>query len=121
MAQEMRFGAAGLKPFAPEALAEYLRCFADPRTIHGSCEDYRAAATIDIRHDDEDGDRKLTQPLLALWGENGIIGKCFDPLALWRLRAENVQGRSLPGGHYLAEEIPDLVAAQFIAFFGDKS
>lgn len=114
-------GAAGLKPFAPEALSEYLRCFADPRTIHGSCEDYRAAATIDIRHDDEDGDRKLTQPVLALWGENGIIGKCFDPLALWRLRAENVQGRSLPGGHYLAEEIPDLVAAQFIAFFGDKT
>ena len=59
--------------------------------------------------------------MIAAVGENGIIGKCFDPLALWRLRAENVQGRSLPGGHYLAEEIPDLVAAQFIAFFGDKS
>lgn len=114
-------GSAGLAPFAPEALAHYLRCFSDPATIHASCEDYRAAATIDIRHDDEDGGRKLDQPLLALWGANGIIGKCFDPLALWRLRAHNVQGRALPGGHYLAEEIPDLVAAEFTAFFGEHA
>jgi haloacetate dehalogenase len=113
-------GSAGLTPFAPEALAHYLRCFSDPQTIHASCEDYRAAATIDIRHDDEDGGRKLDQPLLALWGGNGIIGKCFEPLVLWRQRAENVQGRALPGGHYLAEEIPDLVAAEFTAFFGES-
>ena len=59
-------GSAGLKPFAPEALAEYLRCFADPRTIHGSCEDYRAAATIDIRHDDEDGDRSFNFTMAIL-------------------------------------------------------
>jgi haloacetate dehalogenase len=58
--------------------------------------------------------------LLALWGGNGIIGSCFEPLALWRQRAENVQGRALPGGHYLAEEIPDLVAAEFTAFFGEN-
>ncbi|MGO4738266.1 alpha/beta fold hydrolase [Bosea sp. 2KB_26] len=112
-------GSAGLTPFAPEALEHYLRCFADPATIHASCEDYRAAATIDLRHDDEDGGRKLEQPLLALWGEQGVIGRCFDPLALWRQRAQNVQGRPLPGGHYLAEEIPDLVAAEFTAFFGE--
>ncbi|MGO4665836.1 alpha/beta fold hydrolase [Bosea sp. 2RAB26] len=114
-------GSAGLTPFAPEALEHYLRCFADPATIHASCEDYRAAATIDLRHDDEDGGRKLEQPLLALWGEQGVIGRCFDPLALWRQRAQNVQGRPLPGGHYLAEEIPDLVAAEFTAFFGEDT
>lgn len=114
-------GSAGLAPFAPQALEAYLRCFADPATVHASCEDYRAAATIDIRHDDEDGERRLAQPLLALWGENGVIGRCFDPLALWRLRAQNVQGRGLPGGHYLAEEIPDLVAAEFSAFFGEDT
>jgi haloacetate dehalogenase len=112
-------GAAGLTPFTPEALAEYLRCFADPAVIHASCEDYRAAATIDIRHDDEDGGRKLEQPLLALWGENGVIGRCFDPLALWRQRAQDVRGHALPAGHYLAEEVPDLVAAEFTTFFGD--
>ena len=114
-------GSAGLSPFSKEALADYLRCFADPATIHASCEDYRAAATIDIRHDDEDGGRKLEQPLLALWGEHGVIGRCFDPLALWRLRADDVTGHSLPGGHYLAEELPDAVAAEFLAFFGEAS
>ncbi|KQU55075.1 alpha/beta hydrolase [Bosea sp. Leaf344] len=114
-------GSAGLSPFSKEALADYLRCFADHATIHASCEDYRAAATIDIRHDDEDGGRKLEQPLLALWGEHGVIGRCFDPLALWRLRADDVRGHSLPGGHYLAEELPDAVAAEFLAFFGKAS
>lgn len=114
-------GSAGLSPFAPQALEHYLRCFADPATIHASCEDYRAAATIDIRHDDEDGERKLAQPLLALWGENGIIGRCFDPLALWRLRASDVRGHALPGGHYLAEELPELVAAEFKTFFGGNA
>lgn len=114
-------GSAGMTPFAPEALEHYLRCFADPATIHASCEDYRAAASIDIRHDDEDGARRMSRPLLALWGEHGVIGRCFDPLALWRLRARNVQGKALPGGHYLAEEIPDLVAAEFSAFFGEDT
>ncbi|MGL4728875.1 MAG: alpha/beta fold hydrolase, partial [Bosea sp. (in: a-proteobacteria)] len=64
-------GSAGLTPFAEEALGHYLRCFRNPAVIHSSCEDYRAAATIDIAHDGADGARKLTQPLLALWGEHG--------------------------------------------------
>jgi haloacetate dehalogenase len=114
-------GSAGMTPFAPEALAEYLRCFRDPATIHASCEDYRAAASIDIAHDDADGARKMDQPLLALWGEHGAVNKCFDVLALWRKRASDVSGHTLPGGHYLAEELPDMVAAEFLAFFsGDK-
>lgn len=111
-------GSAGLAPFTPEALAEYLRCFRDPATIHASCEDYRAAATIDIAHDDADGDRKLDCPLLVLWGQNGVIEKCFDALALWRERASDVRGHALPGGHYLAEECPDLVADELERFFG---
>jgi haloacetate dehalogenase len=111
-------GSAGLTPFTPEALAEYLRCFRDPAVIHASCEDYRAAATIDIAHDDADDGKKVECPLLALWGENGVIGKCFDPLALWRERASDVRGHALPGGHYLAEEVPELVADEFERFFG---
>lgn len=110
-------GSAGLTPFSAEALDEYLAAFADPATIHGSCEDYRAAATIDLDHDDADGDTKLPMPVHALWGERGIIGKCFDPLALWRQRATTVTGGPLPGGHYLAEECPDLVIAEFTRFF----
>ncbi|MBV8235971.1 MAG: alpha/beta hydrolase, partial [Acidimicrobiia bacterium] len=96
-------GGAGLAPFAPEALVEYLRCFRDPRTIHASCEDYRAAATIDLEHDEADLNRKLACPLLALWGEHGTVGRCFDVVGLWRERAEDVRGAALPGGHYLPE------------------
>ncbi len=110
-------GSAGMTPFEPEALAHYLRCFRDPATIHASCEDYRAAATIDIAHDDEDAGRRMTQPLLALWGEHGAVNRCFDVLALWRERAADVRGHTLPGGHYLAEELPDDVAAEFLTFF----
>ncbi len=113
-------GSAGMSPFAPEALSEYLRCFRDPATIHASCEDYRAAATIDIAHDDADGARKLAQPLLALWGRHGAVHQCFDVLALWRERASDVRGRALPGGHYLAEELPDEVAGAFLSFFSGE-
>ncbi|WP_420414036.1 alpha/beta fold hydrolase [Roseibium sp.] len=110
-------GSAGLSPFSWQALEEYLRFFRDPAVIHGSCEDYRAARTIDIEHDDEDGQRKLSIPLLALWGKHGAIEKHFDCLALWAERAAHVQGRALPGGHYLAEEVPELVLAEFQSFF----
>lgn len=110
-------GAAGLTPFAPEAWAEYLSAIRDPATVHAMCEDYRAAATIDLAHDDADGDRRLTVPLLALWGAHGVIERCFDCLALWRLRASDVRGEALPGGHYLAEELPDAITAHLTAFF----
>lgn len=109
--------ASDMKLFEPEALNEYLRCFRDPAMIHASCEDYRAAATIDIAHDDADNGKKVTCPMLALWGANGAVGRCFDVLKLWRERAEDVQGHALPGGHYLAEEVPDMVADEFERFF----
>ena len=112
-------GSAGLTPFTADALREYLTCFRDPATIHASCEDYRAAATIDIAHDDADGDARLPMPVLALWGRTGVIERCFDALALWRMRAEDVRGEALPGGHYLAEELPGLVAGHLLAFLGE--
>ena len=114
-------GSAGLAPFVPAALEHYLTCFEQPATIHATCEDYRAAAAIDIRHDDEDAGKKVTCPLLALWGRNGVIERCFDALALWRERAADVRGEALPGGHYLAEEIPDLVADKLRVFFRDDA
>ncbi len=110
-------GSAGLTPFDAEALQHYLRCFRDPAVIEASCEDYRAAASIDIRHDDEDMGAKVQCPMLVLWGAHGVIERCFDALALWRLRAADVRGRHLPGGHYLAEELPGEVAREFDAFF----
>jgi haloacetate dehalogenase len=109
---------AGLAAFAPEALSEYLRCARDPATVHAMCEDYRAAATIDLEHDraDRDTGRRVEAPLLVLWGEHGVIGRCFDPLAEWRRVAVDVQGHALPCGHYLAEEAPEALLEAALPF-----
>ncbi len=111
---------AGLAPFPPEVLAEYLRCLSLPGTARGICEDYRASAGIDLAHDqaDLDAGRRLELPLRVLWGTEGTVGRCFDPLAEWRQVATQVSGRALPGGHYLAEEVPDLVLEEALAFLG---
>ena len=110
---------AGLSAFTPAALAEYERCAQIPGTATSVCEDYRAAATIDLVHDRADvaAGRKLTQPLRVLWGDHGAVGKCFDVLALWRERATDVSGVSLPCGHYIAEEAPQLLLAEALKFF----
>jgi haloacetate dehalogenase len=99
------------------AFAEYLRCFRNPETIHASCEDYRAAASIDLAHDEADINRKIECPLLALWGEHAPMHRLYDVAATWRERAMSVTGKSLPGTHYFAEEIPDLVASELKKFF----
>ncbi|MEM8787221.1 MAG: alpha/beta hydrolase [Pseudomonadota bacterium] len=109
-------GAAGAAPFAAQALEEYLTAWRDPATIHAACEDYRAAYGADIAHDDAEDGTKLPMPLLALWGAQGAIGAHFDCLALWRERAADVSGHALPGGHYLAEEVPQAVLAAWRPF-----
>ncbi|WP_307689946.1 alpha/beta fold hydrolase [Variovorax ginsengisoli] len=110
---------AGLAAFAPEALAEYERCAALPGASASICEDYRASATIDLDHDREDvaAGRRLAMPLRVLWGEHGAVGKCFDVLALWRERADDVAGQALPCGHYVPEEAPDALLREALAFF----
>lgn len=110
---------AGLAAFAPAALAEYERCAQIPGTAKSICEDYRASATIDLDHDRADvaASLKLDQPLRVLWGEHGAVGQCFDVLALWRERADDVSGRSLPCGHYIAEEAPALLLHESLNFF----
>ncbi|MGR3542017.1 MAG: alpha/beta fold hydrolase [Hasllibacter sp.] len=107
--------AGGPSPFDPQAKAAYLAAWTED-TIRASCEDYRAAAAIDIRHDDADGEVRLPMPLLALWGADGVVARCFDPLALWRARAEDVTGQAIPGGHFLAEESPDETLAALLPF-----
>jgi haloacetate dehalogenase len=110
---------AGLAAFDPGALAEYERCIAIPGTAQAICADYRASAGIDLEHDRADValDRRITQPLCVLWGEHGAVGRCFDVLALWRERALQVSGRSLPCGHYIAEEAPSLLLEEALLFF----
>jgi haloacetate dehalogenase len=107
---------AGLEPFMPDAWPEYLRCFSDPASIHATCEDYRAAESIDLEHDEADLDRRIDAPFLSLWGRHGMIERCFDGIADWRDRAPRVHGGSLDCGHYLAEECPAETAAELLAF-----
>jgi haloacetate dehalogenase len=110
---------AGLAPFAPEALAEYERCAGVPGTAQGICADYRASAGIDLEHDRTDiaAGRLLEMPLHVLWGEHGAVGRYFDVLVLWRERASQVTGRSVPCGHYIAEEAPPLLLREALEFF----
>ena len=105
--------------FAPEALEEYLRCFRDPRTVHAICEDYRAAATLDFAHDEADRreGRRITCPVLAVWGRKGNLDEWYDVVEIWRGWADDVRGRALGCGHYLPEEAPGETYSELRAFF----
>jgi len=105
-------------PGAPreELIQEYLRCYRQPGAIHAICEDYRAAASIDLEHDAADADRRIEAPLLALWGAKGVVGDLYDVLATWREKAADVRGQALACGHTLQEEVPAETAAALVDF-----
>jgi haloacetate dehalogenase len=105
--------------FDPEAMAEYIAHFRDPACIHGSCEDYRAGATLDLEYDaaDREAGRRITSPLLALWGAGRAGSGGQDRLAVWREWATDVRGRGLPCGHFLPEEAPEETTAALRDFF----
>jgi haloacetate dehalogenase len=108
--------------FDADSLAEYVRCFADPRAIAASCSDYRAAAGIDLAHDEATAaaGQRLGCPALVLWGENGFVGRHYAVLDVWRQYGSDVRGHSLPSGHFLAEEAPEQTLAALRDFFGDR-
>lgn len=107
---------AGSAAFSEEALAEYARCFT-AKTIRGSCEDYRAAATCDFEMDAADLGRKVASPLLVLWGYHSHTQQAFgDVLEVWRDRAEQVEGGPIQCGHYLPEEAPGAVLEALLPF-----
>jgi haloacetate dehalogenase len=112
------FAFRGLIPHAIEepVFAEYLRCFANPQTLHAMCEDYRAGASIDLQHDEVDLSTQLTCPTLVLWGVHGAMHRLFDVLDTWRPRAPGARGKALPAGHWLPEECPQELTEALLEF-----
>lgn len=111
--------AGSVNTFEPEAFSEYVHFMKDPAGLHAMCEDYRAASTIDLVHDQEFRDlgQKLPIPLRVLWGEKGIVHQCFTPVSDWQVLFKNVTGKTVPSGHYIPEEIPEILATEMIEFF----
>lgn len=102
--------------YEPDAMAEYVRAWADPATVHGACEDYRAGASIDLEHDEADLDSPLECPVLVLWGAKGFVARRYDPLASWRSRARDVRGHAVDSAHFLPEEAPEETYARLREF-----
>jgi haloacetate dehalogenase len=114
------WGANGLGHIEPEALADYERCFCRADAIHAACEDYRAGASFDLEHDraSRAAGEKIAADLLVLWGERGLVGRLFDPLAIWTAQcAGTVSGSAMPAGHFIPEELPDETARRLRDFF----
>ncbi|KMK69088.1 alpha/beta fold hydrolase [Puniceibacterium sp. IMCC21224] len=99
------------------AFREYLRCYLDPATRHAICEDYRAAATIDLEHDKQDDHNRIQAPVLVLWGAKGFVGQKYDVLQTWQEKAFSVSGRACDCGHTLQEEAPEAVLLELKNFF----
>jgi haloacetate dehalogenase len=109
----------GSEAIAPEAMAEYVRCLRDPKAIHATCEDYRAAATLDYAHDEADREagRRISCPLLALWGRRAFLEGHYDVVDVWCSWADEVHGRALDCGHYIPEEAPEEIYNELRTFF----
>lgn len=120
--KKIGWGHAGMSAFTPETYRAYLAHVSDPATMHAMCEDYRAAASIDLDHDraDRAAGNKIVCPLNVLWGEFGVVHRCFKPLDDWRRVARDVRGGTLPCGHYVPEEVPAALLAEMLGFFADR-
>ena len=100
----------------------YRRQFTEPARVHAICEQYRAAATLDVAHDDDDlGRRRITCPTLVLWSADGPLSSWYDTLAVWREWADDVRGGPVAGGHFLPEESPDAVSSALLEFLAEQA
>jgi haloacetate dehalogenase len=108
-----------LNAIDPRALAHYLAPFRDPSRLHAMCEDYRAGAYADYEIDkaDFEAGKKITIPMLALWGDAGVAGAAATPLDTWKKWATNVTGAPVDSGHFLTEENPGVTARLLREFF----
>lgn len=102
----------------PEVREAYRAQFRDPDTVHAICEQYRAAATLDVAHDEADrGRHRLRCPVLALWSAGGAVERWYEPLTVWRQWADDVRGGPVRCGHFLPEEAPDQISTALAPFF----
>jgi haloacetate dehalogenase len=114
------WGSGGLTHLEPQAVAEYERCFERPEAIHAACEDYRAAAGIDLEHDraSREAGQRVRCDIRVLWGERGVVQRMFKPLALWQAQCDGrVDGHALPCGHFIPEEQPEATVSALRGFF----
>lgn len=112
------WGSNGTQFIDDAAMVEYERCFCRPEAIHAACEDYRAAAGIDLEHDRDHDVKKIACPIHVLWGAHGVIGKLFHPIEDWQAKCDRqVTGKALPAGHFIPEQVPELLLAEMLAFF----
>jgi haloacetate dehalogenase len=113
-------GGTGLGFLTESALAEYVRCYT-PKTITGSCRDYRATATCDFEMDTADKDTKLRLPLLLLWGARGHPPeRAREFIEIWNRYAERIDAfEAMPCGHYMQEEMPERIYEHYVRFFAD--
>ncbi len=110
------WGATKISDFDPEMIAAYRHAWRDPEMIHGSCSDYRAAASIDLDHDAPDLDRKVICPTLVLYGARGAMAQLFDLPEEWRGRCEQLTAAALPGGHFFVDQLPHETAGILLGF-----
>jgi haloacetate dehalogenase len=103
----------------PDIYADYLRCFNDPATLHAACEDYRAGASIDLDDAATDISVKIRSPTIVAWGSQGLIGRHYDLVAVWKDYADHVQGLPLACGHWAPEEVPDELVQHISSFCAD--
>jgi haloacetate dehalogenase len=116
-----KVGPEAKERFPEEVLLDYTRCYSDPACVHGICEDYRASASIDLKHDKIDRNRRIQVPLLILWGANGVVGKLWDVLEGWKKFADDVSGFGVPNcGHFVPEEKPEVCIEAMMSFFDEK-
>jgi len=112
--------AAGPTPgaFDPAIVQSYIDTARHPEAVHAMCEDYRAGYAIDRLHDaaDRQAGRRITCPTLLLWGSRGLVGRAYDPLAVWGDWCTDLRGQALECGHFLPEEKPAEVLAALEAF-----
>lgn len=114
------WGSNGAKFIDDTAMAEYERCFCRPDAIHAACEDYRAAASIDLEHDRDHETNRIACPVRVLWGDHGVVGRVFKPLEDWQVKCEKaVTGKALPAGHFIPEQVPQLLLPEMLEFFLD--